>query len=456
MNYDSILSSYDANACVISIELYPNETYGNIQVVGGNQAFFDSMAALGHTFKAGSPYENYFPQNKNFEDYCFHCVYDRKPYHAYVELFTLGLWLNMFVIPLQSDTPGIGYCIFVYEMSQKVNTEAMVDLSNDVSSDVLKACIKLRGAEDPKKTFQEVTEDIRVICGSEHCCILLTNDETRSCTILGDALKKGTHMLPMTTYIDGFYDITLTWKSTLGGSTCIIIKDQYDMEQLHKQNPVWAESLKGAMVDTIVLYPLRFDNKLLGYMWALNFDVKNTIKIKKTLELTTFFLASEIASFNLVSKLEFLSSIDSLTGIKNRNEMNNCVDKIVKGEIPTPTAVLFIDLNGLKCVNDERGHSAGDKMLQTAAALLRETFHDGDVYRAGGDEFMITLPNISESEMQERIEQLNKDAMAKEIHFSVGTCYGGTEIRRAMRLADERMYIDKKAYYEQHPEAQYR
>ena len=456
MDFNSLLSKYKAKACIVSIDFYEDETYGNIRILDGNKAHYDDMAAIGHPFVPNTPYEACFPKNRNFEDYCFRCTRSGRPQHAYVELYTMGLWLNMFLIPIESDKPNTGYCIYVYDVSPKVDSAAMVDLSGDVASEVLKACVKLRSSIDIKKTFQEVIEDIRSLCGSEHCCILLTDPDSRTCEVLGDALSKETKLLPMSTYLEDFYDITETWAKTLGGSTCIIIKDQHDMEHLQEQNPVWAKSLVGAMVKTIVLFPLRFDNRVLGYMWAINFDAKSTIKIKKTLELTTYFLASEIANHLLLKKLEIMSSIDSLTGIKNRNMMNNRVDQIVSGKLPTPDAVFFIDLNGLKRVNDEQGHNAGDKMLRTAAKILQEVLHDGEVFRAGGDEFMAMVPKISEAELQKRIEQVHKVAKENDIHFSIGSCYGGKDVRKAMHTADERMYADKNAYYEAHPEEKYR
>lgn len=457
MDFDSLLSLYKSKACVVSVDLYSDETYGNIRIVAGNKAHCDEMEMVqGRPFLPGTPYEFCFPQNRNFEDYCFRCVKGDQPLHAYVDLYTMGLWLNMFLIPLKSDNPKIGYCIYVYDVSPKVDTASMADLSGDIANDVLQSCIKLRSSNDTIKNFHEVIEDIRNICDAEHCCILLTDPETRTCSILGESLSPNTKLLPMSTYIKDFYDITETWTSTLGGSTCIIVKDQFDMNNLQTQNPIWADSLKAAMVETVVLFPLRFDSKVLGYIWAINFNAENTIKIKKTLELTTFFLASEIANYQLLNKLEILSSIDSLTGIKNRNMMNNRVDQIVSGKLPSPDAVFFIDLNGLKRVNDEQGHNAGDTMLRKAANLLQEVLHDGEVFRAGGDEFMAMIPKITEAELQKRIEQVQDAAKANNIHFSIGSCYGGKDVRKAMHIADERMYADKKAYYEQHPEEKYR
>ena len=457
MNFDVLLSHYRAKACVVSVEFFPDGTYGNIRVVAGNKAHCDDMAALNHPFEPGCPYEACFPKNPNFEDHCFRCIRDGKPLHAYVDLYMMGLWLNMFLMPLDSDQENIGYCIYCYDVAPKADSSAMADLSADTAADVLKACIKLRGSQNIRQAFQEVIEDIGAICGSDHCCVLLTDDEKHECTTFAEFLREGSCLYPMSRYIQGFYEIAQTWPDTLAGSTCIIIKDEHDMEKLQEQNPIWKASLEQAGVKTVVLYPLRHGGELLGYMWALNFNVENVLKIKETLELTTFFLASEISNYLLLDKLKILSTIDTLTSVRNRNEMNNRVDRIVAGNEPVPQGVLFADLNGLKRVNDEQGHAAGDKMLCAAASILQSVFQDGVVYRAGGDEFMILVNEISEDEVQDRVARVHfLSGKTENVRFSIGVCYGKKDIRKAMRLADERMYAFKNGYYEAHPELKYR
>ena len=457
MNFDELLSHYKAKTCIVSVEFFPDGTYGNIRVVAGNKAHCDDMASLNHPFEPGCPYEACFPKNPNFEEHCYHCVHEGKPLHAYVDLYMMGLWLNMFLLPLDSDQENIGYCIYCYDVTPKADSSAMADLSADTAADVLKACIKLRGSGDIKHAFQDVVEDIRKICGSDHCCILLTDDEKCTCSIFAESLRRGSSLYPMARYIEGFYTITETWPDTLAGSTCIILKDERDMDKLREQNPVWSASLDYAGVKSVVLFPLRHGGKLLGYMWALNFNIDDVIKIKETLELTTFFIASEIASYKLLNKLEVMITIDSLTGIKNRNVMNNYVDQIVEGQVPMPKAVLFADLNGLKRVNDEQGHVAGDKMLRKAASILQSIFHDGEVFRAGGDEFMVLVSEIDESEAQRRIDQVHYlSKITDDVRFSIGLSYGEMDIRAAMRHADECMYADKNAYYMANPELKYR
>ena len=140
-------------------------------------------------------------------------------------------------------------------------------------------------------------------------------------------------------------------------------------------------------------------------------------------------MASEIANYLLLNRLEILSTIDSLTGVRNRNEMNNHVDRIVAGNEPVPQAVLFADLNGLKRVNDDQGHGAGDKMLRAAASILQSVFQDGVVYRAGGDEFMILVNEISEDEVQDRVARVHfLSGKTENVRFSIGVCYGKKDI----------------------------
>ena len=95
--------------------------------------------------------------------------------------------------------------------------------------------------------------------------------------------------------------------------------------------------------------------------------------------------------------------------------------------------------------------------MRSAALILQEVFHDGTVYRAGGDEFMIVVREISEDELQDRIARAHfLSGKTEDVRFSIGVCYGERNIRRAMRLADERMYANKNVYYEAHPELKYR
>ena len=145
----------------------------------------------------------------------------------------MNLWLNMFLLPLESDKENTGYCLYSYDVAPKADAEQRASLSADTAATVLQTCIKLRGSTNIRQTFKEVVEDIRKICESDHCCILLVDKETRSCETFSESIREGSAVLPMDHFLDdGFFDITQTWDDTIGGSTCVIINSPQDKEWL--------------------------------------------------------------------------------------------------------------------------------------------------------------------------------------------------------------------------------
>jgi diguanylate cyclase (GGDEF)-like protein len=112
-------------------------------------------------------------------------------------------------------------------------------------------------------------------------------------------------------------------------------------------------------------------------------------------------------------------------------------------------------LNGLKPVNDKEGHNAGDCLLKEAALILKLSFEGCEIYRAGGDEFVIIALDKPRKEIESRVEKIRKDsADPQNVSFAVGFYYDdkGGDIRVAMREADALMYEDKKQYYDRFPE----
>jgi two-component system cell cycle response regulator len=92
-------------------------------------------------------------------------------------------------------------------------------------------------------------------------------------------------------------------------------------------------------------------------------------------------------------RLQHLATHDSLTGLLNRSALMEMIERAVDlGRAGTESALLCIDLDNFKLVNDSRGHAAGDKVLEAVASILRSSVRSGDVSaRLGGDEFGILL-----------------------------------------------------------------
>jgi diguanylate cyclase (GGDEF)-like protein/PAS domain S-box-containing protein len=151
-------------------------------------------------------------------------------------------------------------------------------------------------------------------------------------------------------------------------------------------------------------------------------------------------------------QLRFLGTHDMLTGLFNRAFFDAELDRLAGGR-QFPIGIVMADVDGLKKVNDRHGHAAGDRLLQRAAQLLKNTFRAEDfVARIGGDEFAILLPHADSRIVEEllkrvRISQESINCSGSEclVSLSLGaaTVRKGKRLLRALKLADKRMYQHK-------------
>lgn len=155
----------------------------------------------------------------------------------------------------------------------------------------------------------------------------------------------------------------------------------------------------------------------------------------------------------LQSELAYRALHDPLTGLANRTMFQQRLDYAFRVS-ERGVAVLWIDLDHFKEVNDIFGHEVGDEMLVAVADRLREVVREtDDIARMGGDEFAIVLPNVIESEAQivgERVlaALCDRDAFRLQVGASVGVGWqrNATGDGRALiRRADQAMYRAKAA-----------
>lgn len=466
MDLQKYVDGFGAMTCVVSVENLGNGKRGKFRIVTGNKAYIDSIEhpapgaeLLTQKFTPNQEYTNYLTRDLNFEEYCYKAAVGKRCLNSYATAERIqGIWFNMVFLPVAYEEGNLCFCTYTMEINFEANLDRMASLPADVTANVIKICLELRNTKEFNEMMNDVIVDIRNMFDAEHCCILLMDSFERKCTVLCEALAEDTILTTMDHFNDdGFYEIADSWKGLIAGSNCLVVKDEHDMEVVKERNPLWYESFTSAHGKNIVLFPLIYRDELLGYIWAMNYDIAKATSIKETFETTASIIASAISNNLLMDRLKVLSSKDILTGVMNRNEMNNYVDKISsdKKVSSTSVGVIFADLNGLKRVNDQYGHTAGDTLLKNAALALEEVFDTDEIYRAGGDEFTIIMTGITEEELGKRVEAIREVSQKYEhVCFAIGQCYEASKsnVRQALRIADERMYEDKRKYYEKHPE----
>lgn len=153
-----------------------------------------------------------------------------------------------------------------------------------------------------------------------------------------------------------------------------------------------------------------------------------------------------------IGKLNQASITDPLTGLRNRRGTRQAVDTLQAAD--TPFAVVALDIDHFKRVNDTYGHTAGDEVIQGMAQLMRDCSRPTDVLcRNGGEEFLILLPGAGAKEAAGMAERLRRKTEARrlsgalEITVSAGVAQwpaGGADVEKVFQAADAALYSAKQ------------
>jgi diguanylate cyclase (GGDEF)-like protein len=125
-----------------------------------------------------------------------------------------------------------------------------------------------------------------------------------------------------------------------------------------------------------------------------------------------------------IAELEQLADTDTLTPLPNRRAFMRRLEAVVQyaARHNTPAAVLYIDLDGLKRINDDHGHHVGDAVLLHLARLLTENLRATDmVARIGGDEFGLILDHLNEADAKAKAKALTDYVCAQQIDIGAAT-----------------------------------
>ena len=453
MNFEELVNTYAIPACIVSVEKKGEDKYGEIRIIAANPGYIKDNH-LPEDVVFGDLYDKYAPNDKNFELFAFSCAVKKENLHAYVHPDRWDIWLDCNWIPLSMHDGDIYYMVYTMEMSDTMDARKLTNREADVTSDVLHTCIKLHKGDNFAETMRQVAIDIKELCSPEFCRILVRDNKTKKVMILSDTGEDEPFEQNLSlTMKKSLYDVAETWIKDIAGSNCLIAKNVDEMEIIKERDPNWYKSIIEYNVRSLILFPIEYGREVIGFIWVANFDAEKTAKIKDTLELTSYFVASFIYSNQLLGRLEEMSTTDMLTGLLNRSAMDRRIEELLSGknESLMSLGIYFADVNGLKATNDASGHEAGDRLLIAAADLLKETFDGYEIYRVGGDEFMVLCPNMEKKDFKERLEYIRSIQRKRgDVILAVGGKYA-TNISKVlddMKQADIEMYENKKQYYE--------
>lgn len=237
----------------------------------------------------------------------------------------------------------------------------------------------------------------------------------------------------------------LKWSEILKKEEILFIDNISSLENM------WPEKyleIKEKNVHNIVIATMNFLEKPVGFICIENIEEHmQDISLLKSL---IYFILNEFKRRQISKKLTFMSFNDAATGLNNKNKYINYIDNIKYNKIKS-IGIAFIDINGLKKINDTQGHEFGDRAIKEVSESLKRYFRKQDIYRVGGDEFVIISENILKETFSQKVNSINRYFLElMEYSISIGYLWEdkGIDISHLTNKADEYMYQAKRAYYE--------
>lgn len=190
---------------------------------------------------------------------------------------------------------------------------------------------------------------------------------------------------------------------------------------------------------------LMIEHRSLGYIAIINPAKDRFTAIAKPLHTVLRVTSIMMRNRDNIKKLHTISTIDQLTGVGNRRALTDFIaNRLHPGSM---YAIFFIDVNGLKKMNDTFGHARGDLLIQTIAYVLANIAQKDHVFRLGGDEFLALMPCRSDEEAIIIIDRIEQSMHIHHCSAAIGyvLCLAPfSNLDAIIHEADEKMYRDKK------------
>lgn len=235
------------------------------------------------------------------------------------------------------------------------------------------------------------------------------------------------------------------WRPFFDQHQCVVIKD---LEEIKETNPKEYRELSVQKIHSLIAAPLEKDGKLSGYIGVDNPPSEKIYSISSILQTLRYFLMSMMRRMEDEGLVTELSFNDMLTGFYNRNRyMKDLAAMILLEE---SVGVVYLDMNGLKDMNDRYGHYYGDQILLECSRKIKSVFQCGDLYRIGGDEFVIIVHPAVKKEFEDDVMEL-KNSFSLDTRYSVAIGSRWSEVSgdlpKLVAEADSLMYEDKRQFY---------
>lgn len=197
-------------------------------------------------------------------------------------------------------------------------------------------------------------------------------------------------------------------------------------------------------IKSLIAVPIFINGKLHGFLGIDN--PRSHMDALTLLTQLTYIIANELQKRLLTEALTKKSYQDPLTGLNNRLAYDEMLEHLRGKEFPV--GVGFLDINGLKWINDTLGHDMGNKVIQKICTILNEHIEQQYIYRISGDEFVMIWPDVDYKVFMSAAKKLEAALFDEKNIASFGFVWGKEEDTGiAVRKAEKAMQTAKNKFY---------
>ena len=328
------------------------------------------------------------------------------------------------------------------EMYQLISREGKIKERLEIATILNKCIAELISGEDEDAAISNLLRIISGYFDGDRSYIVQIDEKRNVCTNTYEYAMNG-----VTAEKDNLQEVPMEmldiWMDSFRKNGLYYIPD---IEE--EQGQPYYETLKMQDITRLLAVPLNSDGKIIGFLGVDN--PRLHYEDHTLLSSIQYFLTDSLKAKERKARLQYMSYRDMLTTLYNRNRYIQVLEGM-QAKTVIKTGVAYIDINGLKRVNDLYGHKAGDRLIINTARSMLAILPE-NAYRVGGDEFVLICFDMDEKIFRSKIRDICDSIAAKRISVSVGVVWeeSSSELETMLRRADDLMYAEKKKYYEKH------
>ncbi len=329
-----------------------------------------------------------------------------------------------------------------FDMTLIENEKQKIQYALDVENMIMECIRVLYQGRNLNQDINQVLKQLGTFLHAERAYIFSLKDgffynDFEWCDSNVDSVKNSLQGVPLS--------IFSRWLPIFEKQQCMVIEN---LEDYKETSPEEYDALSVQGIQSLVVAPMESGGVLTGCLGVDNPPAGKLWNIGSPLQTLCYFIMLAFRRADNERQLSHLSFHDTLTSFYNRNRFMKDLQTLVNEQVSV--GIVYLDVNGLKEVNDSLGHAEGDKMLIRAANKIRAVFRQSDSYRVGGDEFVIVCRDITSDKFEEKVKELKRSfEQDSRCNAAIGSrwAHAFQNVNQIVADADARMYEDKKEFY---------